>query len=111
MTKVTKEIADHLHFQANHLYEQAAEFPEYKARNEAAAKEVEELETLFRNDDLDNALVTEVSGMEEMYLDGASAAYEKYRALIEDVGFNSHYETAEDFIQAIITEVKGALIG
>jgi|GEM_PF-2155611 len=110
MTKITKEIADHLQFQAHHLYEQASEFPEYEARNEAAAKEVEELETLFRTDDLDEALVMEVSGMTEMYLDGASTAFQKYRSLLEDVGFNSHYEDGDDFLRAIITEVKPAVL-
>jgi hypothetical protein len=110
MTKITQEIANHLQFQAHHLHEQSSEFPEYEPRNDAASKELEELETLFRNDDLDEALVAEVSGMTEMYLDGASTASQKYRALLEDVGFNSHYATGDDFLRAIITEVKPSVI-
>jgi hypothetical protein len=49
--------------------------------------------------------------MTEMYLDGASTASQKYRALLEDVGFNSHYATGDDFLRAIITEVKPYSMG
>ena len=59
MTKTNIMIADHLQFQAHHLFEQSSEFPEYKDCNEAAAKELEELETLFRNDDTDPQLLAD----------------------------------------------------
>lgn len=105
MTKITKEIADHLHFQANHLYDQASEFPEYKARNEAAAKEVEELETLFLNDDIDENLTNDLRTALGDF-DATSLATEGYRGLLEDIGFNSHYETPEDFLLAVLAQIK-----
>lgn len=108
MTKINNAIADHLHFQAHHLVEQSSEFPEYKDRNEAAAKEVEELETLFRNDDTDPQLLAEFA---ELFGEGDSATeeYQAYSRVLEGVGFNGHYDSAESFLNEAIGAMKRRL--
>ncbi|RCS23571.1 hypothetical protein DUT91_09670 [Phyllobacterium salinisoli] len=98
-------IADNLGFQAHHLYEQASEFPEYAARNEAAAKEVENLEVLFRNDDTDEDVLREFT-VTLGEIDGAASETQAYKRALEDIGFNSHYESAEDFLLAVIEQIK-----
>ncbi|MEF2550024.1 hypothetical protein VQ042_01430 [Aurantimonas sp. A2-1-M11] len=98
-------VAEHLSFQAGHLYEQAREFPEYAERNEAAIEEVEQLEVLFRNADADQDVLREFTeALGE--IDGAASETQAYQRVLEDVGFNSHYETAEEFLQAATTEMR-----
>lgn len=108
MTKTNIMIADDLSFQAHHLFEQSSEFPEYKGRNDAAAKEIEELETLFRNDDTDPQLLAEFA---ELFGEGdsATAEYQAYGRVLEDVGFGTHYDSAEAFLEKAIGAMKRLL--
>jgi hypothetical protein len=108
MTKINTVVADHLSFQAHHLFEQSLESPEYKERNEAAAKELEELETLFRNDDVDPDLLAEFA---ELFGegDGATSEYGAYKRVLEDVGFGTHYDSAEAFLGEAVGAMKRGL--
>lgn len=104
MTKNAKDIAEELMFQAQHLSEQSDEFPEYKARNDAAEEKLNELARLFDNDDVDEAQLTEFNSL---YVDdGAAPEWQAYKRVLESVGFGNNYATAEEFLDDAIIEMR-----
>ncbi|MCZ7974100.1 hypothetical protein O9X80_06280 [Agrobacterium salinitolerans] len=104
MTKTAKNIAEDLLAQAHHLGEQSIDHPEYKARNDAAEKEINELATLFDNDDVDAELIAEFNALFED--DAETKGWQGYKRTLESVGFDGHFDSAEDFLAAAILEMK-----
>ncbi|QIX20228.1 hypothetical protein FOB41_03270 [Agrobacterium pusense] len=104
MTKNAKHIAEDLLAQAHHLGEQSSEFPEYQARNDSAEKEINELATLFDNDDVDADLLAEFNDLFED--DAETKGWQGYKRTLESVGFDGHFDSAEDFLAAAILEMK-----
>ncbi|MBA4776689.1 MAG: hypothetical protein H2044_13625 [Rhizobiales bacterium] len=104
MTKNAKHIAEDLMAQAHHLGEQSSDHPEYKARNDAAEKELNELATLFDNDDVDTDLLAEFNGLFED--DAQTKGWQGYKRTLESVGFDGHFDSAENFLQSAIVEMK-----
>lgn len=104
MTKNAKHIAEDLMAQAHYLGEQSTEHPEYKTRNDAAEKEINELATQFDNDDIDTELLAEFN---ELFEDDAETkGWQSYKRTLESVGFDGHFDSAEDFLAAAIVEMK-----
>lgn len=104
MTKNAKHIAEDLMAQAHHLGEVTSDHPEYKARNDAAEKELNELATLFENDDVDADLLAEFNDLFED--DAETKGWQGYKRTLESVGFDGHFDSAEDFLAAAILEMK-----
>lgn len=104
MTKNAKQIAEDLMAHAHHLGEQSSDHPEYKDRNDAAEKEINELAALFDNDDIDAELLAEFN---ELFEDDAeSKGWQGYKRTLDSVGFDGHFDSAEAFLNAAIIEMK-----
>lgn len=103
-------VAEFLEANAEWRREKASEYPEDASRNNEAAAASDELATLFRNDDTDEDILAEYAEM----FDADNPSVDPYHAhegqgiVVKSIGFGQSFGSAEDFLLAVIAQVKGA---